>query len=149
MASTSVFLPSFDPFPKTRATIKPSSSSTRGTGLTVRATRRESRNHNPRGRIVDESMIVLRKRIHEMKMIEADSELPSEWMDWEKRVYSSYDAIICDAMGHLQSYLMGTRPSLTLGMVVLIALSVPTSTAVVVHNLIGFSNVIFSGIHLG
>lgn len=146
MASTTIFLQSFDPFSKTRQTMKPSSSSSsnsnRSKGLRVRAMRREAHNQNSSGKLVDESMIVLRKRIHEMKMMEADCELPSEWMDWEKRAYASYDSIICDAMGHLQSYLMETRPSFALAMLVLIALSVPTSTAVVI-------NAVLSGFHLG
>lgn len=82
-----------------------------------------------------------------MKMVESGYELPSEWMDWEKRVYASYDSVICDAMGHLQSYLMETRPSLAIGMFVLIALSVPTSAAVVMYNLLELSKGL-TGIHL-
>ncbi|XP_057765886.1 uncharacterized protein LOC130986475 [Salvia miltiorrhiza] len=154
MASTS-FLQTFDPFSKTRPTIKYSSLSSnsksrRGVaGVRVRAMRREAHNHESRGRVVDENMIVLRKRIHEMKMMEADCELPREWMEWERRVYVSYDAIICDAMGHLQSYLMETRPSFALAMLVLLALSVPTSTALLIYNFLAFGNAVFSGIHLG
>ncbi|KAK2635342.1 hypothetical protein Ddye_030134 [Dipteronia dyeriana] len=81
------------------------------------------------GRVVDENMIVLRKRIHEMKMVERNYEPPAEWMEWEKRYYTSYDSIICEVMGVLQSCLMNTRPSLALGMLALVLLSVPTSTA--------------------
>ncbi|GKV16712.1 hypothetical protein SLEP1_g27314 [Rubroshorea leprosula] len=86
-------------------------------------------------RIVDESMIVLWKRIHEMKMIERNYELPVDWMDWEKRVYTSYNSMICEIMGVLWSQLMNTRPSVMLGMMVLIALSLPISTAVVFSQL--------------
>ena len=90
-------------------------------------------------------MIVLRKRIHEMKMNEEDCELPREWMEWERRVYVSYDAIVCDAVGRLQAWLMDTRPGVALGVLVLLALSVPTSTAVVMYNLVA----VLSGIRLG
>ncbi|KAG6382790.1 hypothetical protein SASPL_157500 [Salvia splendens] len=72
-------------------------------------------------------MIVLRKRIHEMKMNEADCELPREWMEWERRVYVGYDAIVCDVVGRLQAWLMDTRPGIALGVLVFLALSVPTS----------------------
>lgn len=129
---------SYDSFPKTR-TAKP----VRVTSTRIYA----ARDHKFSGRVVDENLIVLRKRIHEMKMVESGYELPSEWMDWEKRVYASYDSVICDAMGHLQSYLMETRPSLAIGMFVLIALSVPTSAAVVMYNLLELSKGL-TGIHL-
>ncbi|KAL0463491.1 UNVERIFIED_CONTAM: hypothetical protein Slati_0236700 [Sesamum latifolium] len=83
-----------------------------------------------------------------MKMIERNYEPPMEWMDWEKRFYASYDSIICDAMGHLQSYLMETRPSLALAIIALIAFSVPTSTALLMYNLLELSKGVLSGIHL-
>ncbi|CAK9154787.1 unnamed protein product [Ilex paraguariensis] len=98
---------------------------------TISASRRESHEHNNGGRMVDENLIILRKRIHEMKMIERNYEPPSDWMDWEKSYYVRYDSIICEAMGFLQSQLMNTRPSLALGMIAVIALSLPTSMAVV------------------
>ncbi|KAH8511334.1 hypothetical protein H0E87_008770 [Populus deltoides] len=44
--------------------------------------------------LVDESMLVLRKRIHEMKMVERNYEPPEEWMEWEKQCYTSYDEFI-------------------------------------------------------
>ncbi|KAK9277594.1 hypothetical protein L1049_007139 [Liquidambar formosana] len=87
------------------------------------------------GRLVDENLIVLRKRIHEMKMVERNYEPPSDWMDWEKRYYTSYDSVICEAVRFLQSQLMNTRPSVAIGMVALIILSVTTSTAVLLFHL--------------
>ncbi|KAK1374629.1 Mediator of RNA polymerase II transcription [Heracleum sosnowskyi] len=96
-------------------------------------------------RMVDENLIVLRKRIHEMKMIERNYEPPAEWMDWEKRYYASYDAYICEAMGFLQSQLMNTRPSLAIGIVALVALSVPTSTALLMSH---FFDIVNAGIHM-
>ncbi|EXB65615.1 hypothetical protein L484_025881 [Morus notabilis] len=90
-------------------------------------------------RLVDENMIVLRKRIHEMKMVERNYEPPSDWMDWEKKYYTSYDSLICQMMGFLQSQMMNTRPSLALGMVVLVILSLPTSSVMVLFHLMGLA----------
>ncbi|KAL0408939.1 UNVERIFIED_CONTAM: hypothetical protein Sradi_1828300 [Sesamum radiatum] len=110
--------------------------------------RSEDSNHNYNDRIVDENMIVLRKRIHEMEMMERNYEPPMEWMDWEKRVYPNYDSMICDAMMWLQWHLMGTRPSVALGVIALVALSVPTSTAVVLINFLELIKGFLHGIHL-
>ncbi|KAK1386986.1 Mediator of RNA polymerase II transcription subunit [Heracleum sosnowskyi] len=96
--------------------------------------------------MVDENLIVLRKRIHEMKIIERNYEAPTEWMDWEKRYYASYDTYICEAMGVLQSHLMSTRPSLAIGMMALVALSVPTSTLVVMSHFFDIINAGVAGI---
>ncbi|CAH8341387.1 unnamed protein product [Eruca vesicaria subsp. sativa] len=84
------------------------------------------------GRLVDENMIVLRKRIHERKMVERNYEPPSHWMDWEKRFYSSYDSLICDSVGLLQSFLMNSRPTVAL----LLLVSVPVSSSVLVFRLL-------------
>ncbi|XP_057962229.1 uncharacterized protein LOC131153787 [Malania oleifera] len=89
------------------------------------------------GKLVDDNMIVLRKRIREMSMAEGSYVPPSDWMDWEKQYYKTYNSDVCEAMGILQSVLMNTRPSLALGIFVLIALSVPTSAAVIVFCLVG------------
>ncbi|KAK9091724.1 hypothetical protein Sjap_024901 [Stephania japonica] len=99
------------------------------------------------GRLVDESMIVLRKRIREMKMVERNYKPPKDWMEWEKQCYTSYDSNVCYAMGLLQTQLMNMRPSLALGMAALVALSVPTSTFFILFHLIGVTNGIFSGIN--
>ena len=96
---------------------------------------------------MDENMIVLRKRIHEMKMVERNYEPPSHWMEWEKRIYVGYDSFICDVMGILQSQLMNTRPSLALGMVALVTLSVPVSSAVMVLHLVEISKGVLGGLH--
>ncbi|CAA0817190.1 Unknown protein [Striga hermonthica] len=111
-------------FSTSRIIIKPNS-------VSVRASRHD---HDFSGRLVDESMIVLRMRIHEM-MRTSDGP-PSEWMDWEKELYAGYDSLICDAVGHLQSYLMDTRPGVALGMATLIAVSLPISTLLLLYNLL-------------
>ncbi|XP_010243786.1 PREDICTED: uncharacterized protein LOC104587762 [Nelumbo nucifera] len=100
------------------------------------------------GRLVDENMIILRKLIREMKMAERNYEPPSDWMDWEKRYYTKYDSAICEAVGFLQTELMNTRPSLALGVLTLLALSVPVSTAVTLSHLIEITKWILSGVHV-
>ncbi|KAL2457532.1 uncharacterized protein Fot_56196 [Forsythia ovata] len=45
------------------------------------------------GRLVDENMIVLRKRIRERKKMERSYEAPADWMQWEKQYYAYYDEI--------------------------------------------------------
>ncbi|XP_015162737.1 uncharacterized protein [Solanum tuberosum] len=133
MATTTSFLSS-SPFSSRR---KSSSSSPRNSRTMTLAMGREAQDRNYyNGRNVDENLIILRKRIHEMKMIERNYEPPSDWMDWEKSIYANYDANICQALGLLQSQLMDTRPSLVLGMAALIGLSVPISTIVILFHLI-------------
>ncbi|XWS75533.1 hypothetical protein CRYUN_Cryun01aG0098100 [Craigia yunnanensis] len=80
------------------------------------------------GKLVDESMIVLRMRIKEMKVLEKNDELPSNWMEWEKQYYLHYNEDIFSAIGLLQNYLMNIRPSLALGLMALLTFSVPIST---------------------
>lgn len=142
---SSPLLPS--PFaPKRRSS---SSSSSRASNTTTLAMGREAQDRNYyNGRIVDENLIILRKRIHEMKMIERNYEPPTKWMNWEKSLYTNYDSNICQAMGFLQSQLMDTRPSLVLGMVALIGLSVPTSTIVLLFHLIELTKGILAGLHI-
>ncbi|XP_021653668.2 uncharacterized protein LOC110644990 [Hevea brasiliensis] len=101
---------------------------------------------NYSGRLVDVNMIVLRKRIHEMKMVERNYEPPSHWMEWEKRCFTSYDSFICEMVGVLQSQLMDTRPSVALGLISLIALSVPISSAMVFSHFLEFTKIVFDGI---
>ncbi|XP_019417677.1 PREDICTED: uncharacterized protein LOC109328594 [Lupinus angustifolius] len=78
-------------------------------------------------RRVDESMIVLRLRIKEMKMkmMEMnDNEAPCEWMEWEKKCYDHYDEDVCEAIGFLQCFFMSLRPSVALGLLTLVVMSV-------------------------
>lgn len=93
------------------------------------------RDHDYDGKVVDEDMIVLRIRIHEMRMVEEKHEAPSDWMEWEKRNYPDYDSDVCEAVGLLQSELMKTRPSMALAMLLLVSASVPVSMGVVMFHL--------------
>uniref|UniRef100_A0A7N0VAY5 Uncharacterized protein n=1 Tax=Kalanchoe fedtschenkoi TaxID=63787 RepID=A0A7N0VAY5_KALFE len=109
---------------------RPAARTRRLAGL-VAASARRSGGHDEQhwgsGRMVDENLIVLRKRIHETKMIEKNYEPPAEWMEWEKKLYTSYDSMVCEAVGMLQARLMESRPSRVLAMALLISLSVPAS----------------------
>ncbi|KAL2546223.1 uncharacterized protein Fot_15456 [Forsythia ovata] len=98
-----------------------------------------------RGRLVDENMIVLRMRIHQMKTAEethAPSLPPADWMEWEKKWYVNYDSDVFEAVGLLQNLLMDSRPSLVLGVVALMIFSGSTSLALLLCNLVD----IFKGI---
>ncbi|CAA2934669.1 Mediator of RNA polymerase II transcription subunit 18 [Olea europaea subsp. europaea] len=92
-----------------------------------------------RGRLIDENMIVLRMRIHQMKMAEENQAppLPPEnWMEWEKKWYVNYDSDVFEAVGLLQNLLMDSRPSLVLGMVAVMILSGSTSLAFLLFHLV-------------
>lgn len=99
---------------------------------------------------MDESMIILRKRIHEMKVIERNYEPPAEWMDWEKQHFdfARYDELICQVVGLLQLQLMNTRPSFALGMLMLVSMSVPVSAGMLISHLMEAANGVLSSVHL-
>ncbi|KAJ3700777.1 hypothetical protein LUZ61_004482 [Rhynchospora tenuis] len=97
--------------------------------------RPESRQY-PSNRLVDESMITLRKRMHEAKLAERNYEPPSDWMDWEKRYYIQYGTDVFELVGLLQGLLINTRPSVALGLMAIIAISVPTTSILGLHLLI-------------
>ncbi|KAL1803401.1 hypothetical protein ACET3Z_032048 [Daucus carota] len=106
------------------------------------ASRRDAYDKNPSGRVVDENMIVLRMRIHDMKMDETNHEpnVPEKWMEWEKRYYQqSYSSDITKGVGILQLMLMNTRPSFALGMLALVLCSVLYSMGVAVFLLVDFA----------
>ncbi|KAF3779854.1 hypothetical protein EJ110_NYTH31687 [Nymphaea thermarum] len=85
-------------------------------------------------RIVDENMFLLRKRIHEMKMVERNYEAPAGWMDWEKKYHLAYASHVHEGVGLLQKFLIGRRPSV--GIMVLVGLSLPTAASLVLFNLV-------------
>ncbi|KAJ4960754.1 hypothetical protein NE237_020664 [Protea cynaroides] len=95
---------------------------------------------------VDENMVVLRKRILEIKMMEKKHEAPEDWMEWEKKYCRHYNSDVCEAVGLLQTQLMEMRPSLVFGMVGLVMISLPTSMFIVAFNLMEIAMWILSGI---
>ncbi|XWS22811.1 hypothetical protein CRYUN_Cryun29cG0068000 [Craigia yunnanensis] len=103
--------------------------------IKILASKRDAHSPNFDGKLVDESMVVLRKRIHEMTMVEKSYEPPEHWMEWEKKYKkSNYDFDVCEAVGYLQSKLMETRPSVALGMGTLLLFSLPISMTVVLFH---------------
>ncbi|KAM0944306.1 hypothetical protein DsansV1_C11g0107441 [Dioscorea sansibarensis] len=100
--------------------------------------------HDYGGRLVDESMIELRRRIHEMKVAEKNYEAPTEWMDWERRYFVSYGSDVTQIMALVQTLLLNTRPSLGIGIIVLVALSVPVSMGFVLLHFVEVVKHLFS-----
>ncbi|KAJ0247979.1 Mediator of RNA polymerase II transcription subunit [Hirschfeldia incana] len=101
------------------------------------------------GRVVDENMVILRKRIHERKMVERNYEPPSHWMQWEKRFYCTYDANICAALSLLQSFLMNSRPSVAFGTMLLLFVSVPVSSAFFAFRILDIVFWLLDSAHVG
>lgn len=105
---------------------------------------KESDSQDYEGKLVDESLIILRMRIKEVKMMEKNSSshphgtaAPSNWMEWEKQYYcKNYHEDVCEGIGWLQMCLMNTRPSLALGVMALVAFSVPVSTSMITFNVL-------------
>ncbi|KAM0933018.1 hypothetical protein DsansV1_C38g0235031 [Dioscorea sansibarensis] len=100
---------------------------------------RHAFNPNSGGSLVDENMIVLRKRIHEMKMQERNYEPPNDWMEWEKKYYTTYESDVCEVVGLLQTMLMNTRPCVAIGFMFFILLSLPTSCIFILVSLFNAS----------
>lgn len=135
----------------------PSQYQRRNYGITIIKVVNEKKGDDE-GKSVDKNMIVLRMRIKKIKMSEASSssqdvpnskEMPnSNWKEWEKKYSRHYQEDICAGVGILQSYLMNTRPGVALGMLTLIALSVPLSTSVVLINVFKVAKGLLAGSHV-
>jgi hypothetical protein len=72
---------------------------------------------------VDAEMIVLRKRMQELRMQETNYAPPQHWMKWEKEWSVTYTSDICQFVGWLQNMLINTRPALAMAALALISLS--------------------------
>lgn len=80
---------------------------------------------------------MLRKRIHELEVAERNYEAPSHWSDWERRYYAAgYGSDVCALAGLLQTLLLKTRPGVGIGIVVLMAMSVPASAVLIWGQLV-------------
>ncbi|KAF8772194.1 hypothetical protein HU200_006035 [Digitaria exilis] len=99
------------------------------------------------GGMVDEGMVVLRRRIHEMEMAERSWEPPEEWSAWEKEWYGTYDADVCGLVGALQGFLLSSRPAVGVGILAVLALAVPASAFVLASHLLDASRAIVSSLH--
>ncbi|KAM7478228.1 hypothetical protein LguiA_026441 [Lonicera macranthoides] len=113
--------------------------------INICARRDKEGRYNYDGKLVDENMIVLRMRIKDMKMSGTSQMPPSDWMEWEKQYIRDYYEDVCDGVGLLQMCLMNTRPCLAMGMVALVALSVPISAWVIIFNVMGWINGVVLG----
>ncbi|KAM7478234.1 hypothetical protein LguiA_026447 [Lonicera macranthoides] len=109
----------------------------RARSINIRARREKKGRDNYDGKLVDENMIVLRMRIKDMKMSEMSQMPPSDWMEWEKRYFGDYNERVFEGVELLQMCLMNTRPCLAIGMVALVALSLPISAWVIIFNVRG------------
>ena len=99
------------------------------------------------GGLVDEGMVVLRRRIHEMRAAERNWEPPEEWAAWEKEWYGTYDADVCDLVGALQGFLVSSRPGVGVGILAVLVLAVPASAFALVSHLLDASRAIISNLH--
>ncbi|KAG6392585.1 hypothetical protein SASPL_146809 [Salvia splendens] len=151
MATATTFLPANPKLPQKRI-------STVRNGVVLKRFAIKAQQGGGEGNSVDENMIVLRMRIKKMKVIESvgggegEGEegvvAAPEWKEWEKRVFTHYHEGVLDTVGLLQSYLMNTRPSVALGMLALIAMTVPFSTSVVVSNALKVAKGLLAGSHV-
>ncbi|CAI9766907.1 unnamed protein product [Fraxinus pennsylvanica] len=96
-------------------------------------------------------MSVLRLHIKKMKVLESrrTSQNPSsDWMEWEKRIFTRYHEDVCEAMALLQTYLMNTRPSVALGVLALVAMSVSLSSSTAMVNVLKIAKGLLEGCHV-
>jgi hypothetical protein len=105
------------------------------------------------GRLVDEGMDTLRRRIRQVsaesdpdEYVDENEEgggvdgyglvLPREWTELERRHHGSYVAGVRGAAGVLQALLVRARPGLGAGILVLVLLGVPATVLLVSADLI-------------
>ncbi|PIN26005.1 hypothetical protein CDL12_01284 [Handroanthus impetiginosus] len=103
----------------------------RASKFPIIATKRDANDH----KLVDENMIVLRIRIQELKMREQENNRAARSYEWEKKWYKNYESDVYEGIGLLQMLMMNTRPSLVLGVLVLLVFSASTSLALVLQTL--------------
>ncbi|GLJ32494.1 hypothetical protein SUGI_0653840 [Cryptomeria japonica] len=84
----------------------------------------------------DEDMIVLRCRIHKLRMEENNYIPPQNWMQWEKNWYPTYHSDVCSFVVRLQNILLNSRPSIAVGILALITFSVPASLLLLLIQII-------------
>ncbi|KAI3462583.1 hypothetical protein Pfo_019246 [Paulownia fortunei] len=106
------------------------------------------------GESVNENPIVLRLRIKKLKVLEANknqdqARLPSsDWNEWERKLFTHYHEDVFEAMELLQSYFMKTRPSVALGVLALVAMSVPLSQSDFLGNALKVAKGLLAGCHV-
>ncbi|CAL0300331.1 unnamed protein product [Lupinus luteus] len=102
----------------------------------ISASKKDSYGQHYDGKLVDENMILLRMRIREIETLEMKMKAPSDWTEWEKKYSMDYVSDVCEAVGMLQRLLMNTRPSLALGTMVLLMLSMSLSMSQLLFHVV-------------
>ncbi|EES18510.1 uncharacterized protein LOC8082977 [Sorghum bicolor] len=106
------------------------------------------------GRLVDEDMATLRRRIREARAeddgifdadVDAGIPLPTEWTELERRHHGSYVAGVRSAVALLEVLLVNTRPGLGAGLLAVLLLGVPASLFLVCAQLIQAADSVWSG----
>lgn len=112
------------------------------------------------GRLVDEDMATLRRRIREARAKSSSEEddtfdadvdasagipLPTEWTELERRHHGSYVAGVRSAVGLLEALLVNTRPGLGAGLLAMLLLGVPASLFLLCAQLIQAADSVWSG----
>ncbi|GJN05980.1 hypothetical protein PR202_ga23661 [Eleusine coracana subsp. coracana] len=82
------------------------------------------------GRLVDEGMVALRRRIDEIRAAECAAWEEEEWY------VASANADVCYLIGALQALLLSERPGVGVELVAALALAVPASAFVLVSHLL-------------
>ncbi|XP_014511977.1 uncharacterized protein LOC106770694 [Vigna radiata var. radiata] len=103
------------------------------------ASESDSFGHHHEGKMVDDNMILLRKRIREIEMLKTKGKASSDWNEWEKKYFQNYDSDVCEAVGVLQRVLMNTRPSFALATFALLMLTMSMSMLQLAFHLVGFA----------
>ncbi|XP_047044167.1 uncharacterized protein LOC124648441 [Lolium rigidum] len=104
------------------------------------------------GRLVDEGMDTLRRRIRQVRAesdpgdyedededhggVDGEGLLPGEWTELERRHHASYVAGVREAGGVLLALLVRSRPGLGAGVLALVLLGVPAAVLLVSAELI-------------
>nr|XP_010916326.1 uncharacterized protein LOC105041170 [Elaeis guineensis] len=99
--------------------------------------------------VVDENMKTLRQRLRAIKMMDRGDGLLEEWIEWEKQYYHTFfQSNNCEILGLLQLYPVDARPSLAIGVTMMVRLSIPISVLVVMLYLMDAAKGILDHMHL-
>lgn len=85
-------------------------------------------------------MIVLRRRMDELRAAERgdDTDTPArlDWTEWEEEYYAGcYVSDVCQVVGLVQNVLVRTRPGVSVALLAILVLSVPTSATLLAFHL--------------
>lgn len=149
--------------PLRRITKKPASSHNQNRLIATRrrAVIKSKQGHlisHEEGESVDENPVILKIDLKKMKfLLEAsknqdDQEriLPSssDLIEWERKLLNDYQVDVFEVIELLLSSLMSTRPSLALGVLAMMAMSVPFTESVFLENLFKVAKRLLGGSHV-